>query len=209
MTYILILAIIAVILGVRLFSILGRKTDIKRNQSNRGPHGASGYAQPTSQIKNVELNLEKITDPATRLKILSPSFEMKKFLKEAKNSYKSILKFYAEGNTPALSDLINIEMMRKFAYKITKREEAKSICKINVLKIKETIIEKISFEQDVVAFLRVIFKSEVIHYITNKKNKITAGHKRKIDNRKDVWTFSKNLGSTDSTWKLVEVNQLL
>merc|ERR1712154_255438 len=102
-----------------------------------------------TNIKEVELKLEKITDPLNRLKILSPSFDMKKFLKEAKNSYKNILKFYAEGNTHELSDLINIEMMRKFAYKITKREEAELKCKVNILKIKEAIVEKISFEQDV------------------------------------------------------------
>ncbi|NRA73202.1 MAG: Tim44/TimA family putative adaptor protein [Rickettsiales bacterium] len=212
MTYILILAVIAIVLAIKLFSIFGQKKYIRKNQFDHRQRNANCATTKSSQVvplKNVELNLDKVKDPINRLKILAPSFNIKTFLKEAKNSYKRILKFYAEGDTHSLSDLINIEMMRKFAYKITQREEASLKCDINILKIKDAVIEKISFEKDIVALLQVVFKSEVIHYITNKNNKITTGNKTKIDNRKDIWTFSKNLRSLDSSWKLVDINQLL
>lgn len=213
MSYILILALIALVLGIKLFSLFGQRKYIRKERFNYGKH-STGCAAKTKasmnlHIKDVELKLEKVKDPVNRLKILCPTFDMKKFLKEAKNSYKKILNFYAQGNTHGLTDLINIEMMRKFAYKITEREESELKCDINVLKIKDAIVENIAFEKNLIAFLRVVFKSEVIHYITDKKNKITAGHKTKIDKRKDIWTFSKDLTSVDPTWKLVEINQLL
>jgi len=207
----IILAVIAVLLGIKLFSLFGQKRDVKRKNSSSSQCGGC-CADPTAplreNIKEVELKLENITDPAVRLKLLCPSFDMKKFLTEAKGAYKTILKFYAEGNTQALSDLINIEMMRKFAYEITQREEKGLTCRISLLKPREAVVEKVSFEDDTVAILRVAFKSEIINYTADKNHKIKAGHKTKVDNREDVWTFGRDLRDPNVAWKVVEVNQL-
>lgn len=207
-TDIIILAVIAILLGVKLFSLFGQKRDVKRKKFDSQGCGANPTAPLKSNIKEVELKLEKTTDPLVRLKLLSPSFEMEKFLKESKNLYKTILKLYAEGNTQELSELINIEMMQKFAYKITQREDAELNCKINVLKIKDAVVSNVSFENETLAKLQITFSSEIIHYITDKKNRLRSGNKTRVDKRKDIWTFSSDLRTAPPTWKLVAVNQL-
>ena len=82
MTDIIILAVIAIVLGLKLFSLFGQKTKVERKKFD--PRNGGGCcANPTAplkkNIKNVELKLEKLTDPFLRLKVLCPSFEMKKF----------------------------------------------------------------------------------------------------------------------------------
>ena len=103
MVYILILAVIALMLGIKLFSLFGQKKYIRKDKFNYTRHGAGCTAKSHTslkpEMKDVELKLEKITDPAVRLKVLCPSFEMKKFLSQIKNSYKKILNLYS------LSDL--------------------------------------------------------------------------------------------------------
>jgi predicted lipid-binding transport protein (Tim44 family) len=210
-TDIIILAVIAIVLGVKLFSLFGQKRDMKRKKFESqgcGGCGANPTAPLKSNIKEVELKLEKTTDPLVRIKLLCPSFEMEKFLKESKNLYRTILKLYAEGNTQELSELINIEMMQKFAYKITQREDAELSCKINVLKIKDAVVSNVSFENETLAKLQITFSSETIHYITDKKNRLRSGNKTRVDKRKDIWTFSSDLRTAPPTWKLVAVNQL-
>ena len=83
MSYILILAAVAVILVIKLFSLFGQKKYIRKERFSY-KSGKSGWftspkASKTAPIKDVELKLEKITEPINRLKILSPAFEMKKF----------------------------------------------------------------------------------------------------------------------------------
>jgi predicted lipid-binding transport protein (Tim44 family) len=210
-TDIIVLAVIAVLLVLKLLSVFGQSRGVERKDPTprqRGSCAINPDADLRPAMKEVELKLEKITDPMTRLKTLSPSFDMQKFLKESNGLYKTILKLYAEGNTRDLSGLLNIEMMRKFAYAITQREEQDLACKVTVLSIKDAIIEEVSFPQDTLATLRVAFNSEVIHYTIDKKDKVKAGHKTKVDKRKDIWTFSRDVKSVISGWKLVEVNNL-
>jgi hypothetical protein len=210
-TDIIVLAVIAVLLVLKLFSIFGQSRNVERKDftsRQRGSCAVNTDADLRPAMKQVELRLEKITDPMLRLKAFFPSFDEKKFLKESKGLYKTILKLYAEGNTQGLSGLLNIEMMRKFAYAITQREEQGLVCKVTVLSIKDAILEEVSFLQDTLATLRVAFDSEVIHYTIDKNDKVKVGHKAKVDKRKDVWTFNRNVRLVGSGWKLVDVNNL-
>jgi len=210
-TDIIVLAVIAVLLILKLFSIFGQSRGVDRKDftsRQRGSCAVNPDADLQPAMKQVELRLDKITDPMMRLHTLSPAFDKKRFLKESKGLYKTILKLYAEGNTRELSGLLNIEMMRKFAYAITQREEQGLTCKVSVLPIKDAIIEEVSFPQDIMVSLRVAFDSEVIHYMIDKEDKVKAGHKTKVDKRKDVWTFSRDIRLAASGWKLVEVNNL-
>jgi predicted lipid-binding transport protein (Tim44 family) len=208
MTSSIIFAIIAFFLAAKLFSILGQKRHFDRSDFASNGECNAPTAPAKSEIKEVEVSLEKITDPMARLKALCPSFNQKKFLQDSKNLYVSILRFYANGDTHSLSELINIEMMRKFANKIAQMEERGMKCKISMIKVKDVILENISFVHDTIANLRIVFDSEVIHYTSDAQDNVKSGHKTRIDRRKDIWTFSRDIRYSTSNWKLVEVSNL-
>jgi predicted lipid-binding transport protein (Tim44 family) len=81
-------------------------------------------------------------------------------------------------------------------------------CKISMIKVKDVILENISFVHDTIANLRIVFDSEVIHYTSDAQDNVKSGHKTRIDRRKDIWTFSRDIRYSTSNWKLVEVSNL-
>lgn len=207
MTDIIILALISLILCVRLFLLFGQKRNIHRHPIYGCCRGDSCSKQ--AMIKEAEINMEKITDPAARIKALDASFKMEKFLQDAQQIYKNILSAYSKGDTQALSAWLNINMMSKFAYEISKREEKGLNHMVEILKIKDAGITNVACDKDGLAQIQVIFHSDVIHYKTNNDQTLVEGNKTKVESKEDTWIFSKNLKFREQPWKLVDVNQLL
>ncbi len=203
MTDIIILALISLVICLKLFFLFGQRRD--------GHHHARDFGKPCSSsgIKDAEVNLVKITDPLARIKILDSSFDVKDFLKEAQDFYKQVLLAYGQGDTQTLSEWLNMGMMSKFAYAITQREDAGLRCHMEVVGVKDSILENSNCDDKGMATLKVKLKAEVIKYITDEKNRIVEGSKTKVENREDVWTFSKDLRYQGQVWKLTNVDQLV
>ena len=206
MTNLIILALISILLFVRLFFLFGQKRDIhSRTRYSCGDRSCSS----SGAIKEAEVNIAKITDPLSRIKALNPSFKMDKFLQEAQDHYRKILYCYAKGDTQTLSDYLNIEMLRKFAYAVANREESALLAEIEVLKIKDAVASDVTCDEDGRAKIKVIFHSDVIHFVTDKHHKIFSGCKTKVDTREDIWVFAKNLNHAGQKWYVVEISQLI
>lgn len=217
---IVLLAIISIFLGLKLFSILGQKRERpprenkgRNNFDNQGENqeidedNSEDSGDLEDRIKEVEIKTPANLTPQAKLEMIDPSFNSKTFLSNATEAFKMILDLYAKGDTHALSDLINIDMMRKFAYEISNREDKGYACEINILKVKNPSIENIEIEGSV-AKISVQFDYEATAYVYDKKSKIISGHKSKVEKNKDVWTFSRNLRSPDPTWQLIDVSHL-
>lgn len=207
MTDIIILALISLILCIKLFFLFGQKRNIHRHPM----YGCHSQSSCSSQIRirEVELNLEKITDPLTRIKVLDRSFNIEKFLQNAKSVYTDILNAYSKGDTQALSGCLNIDMLRKFAYEISKREEAGLNHSVEILKIKDAVVTNITCDKDGLATIQVTFHADIIHYKTNSANELVDGDKTKVHSKENVLTFSRNLKLSSQAWKLVEANSVL
>jgi predicted lipid-binding transport protein (Tim44 family) len=201
-TDIIILAIVSFVICLKLFFLLGQKREGHQHARSFGKSCAA------PGIKDAEVDLSKITDPLPRIKALDASFDIKNFLKGTQDFYKQVLLAYGQGDTHALSEWLNMDMMRKFAYAITKREDAGLQCHIEVVGVKDAILESSACDEKGVATLKIKLKAEVIKYITAAKDKIVEGSKTKVENREDVWTFSKDLRYLGQGWKLTDVDQL-
>lgn len=201
MADIIILAIISVILGIKLFTILGQKRDQDTNReslSNVNKH---------SQMKEAQINLTEKLPPKAKLKLMDPSFDDNVFLKNAQSAFKLILSCYAEGDTHTLSKLINVEMMKKFAYEISKREDNNTICSIEIVNITKNLIKDIIVE-NYQASITVNFQAEIINFVKDKDNKIISGNKTKLSKESHKWTFTRDLRSPDPTWHLTNIDKL-
>ncbi len=193
---IIFLAIVSLILIFKLMSILGRKdhnrpvfkVDIKE----------SDQVEPTVVI-------DKNSSPVDQLKIIDPSYNEDNFLEHSKSAFKMILEGYAQGKTYILSDLVDINTMRTFAYAIAKREENKQTCEINILKINDASVENVKLENNI-AEITVKFSAEVIMYIQDQNMHLLHGHINKIETFKDNWVFKRNLKAPDPTWKLINLH---
>ncbi len=194
---IVLFALIALALVFKLVSILGQK------DQNRS------YTKFTDDNQNhsATVVIDKTLTPKDQLKLIDPSYDEESFLENAKSAFKIILEAYAQGSTRVLSDLLDIEMMKKFVNQVVSRENLKQQAEINVLKINSATIEDIKIINND-AKIKVNFIAETILNIMDQKQKIIFGHQNKIENLKTQWVFKKNLKASDPTWKLVDVDNI-
>lgn len=203
---IIILALIFLVLGFKLFSILGQRRDNDNNdqKTNNTNLDLNSAIATTDRSEQIEINSLK-SSPEIQIQIFDPGFKKEAFVENAKNAYKIILDSYANGDTHTLSELLNIDMMRKFAYTISNREEKNQKQTLSVNSILKSDIENISVEGDV-AQIKINFISEMINFVTDDKNKLVSGHKSKVLKVDQVWTFTKSLRTSDPTWTLIEIS---
>lgn len=187
---IIILAIIAIALVIKLVSILGQRND------NAPIVKFDDVDKPSVTI--VDENLS----PQRRLKFLDPSFNQEDFIEGAKSAFVMILENYAKGDTRILSNLVDIDILKQMALAISEREENEQICHINEIRILSAEIENIKLNNNDAAEISVEFKAEAIAYILDKRQKLVAGHDQKIENISDSWVFRKSFQHADSEWKL-------
>lgn len=198
---IIILALITFFLALKLFGAFGQKNNKEQELDTN--------SQPVNKakIKNVEVNLKNLTSEQ-KLQLLDPSFNNNSFLNNAKSAFKMILEAYATGDNLVLSKLLDVSMMRKFMYEISKREEKDIKCEINVLKIPRAHMQDVSLDGSIATIL-VEIEAEIINYCYDASNKeVVSGNKSKVEKDKHVWGFSRNLNSQDPNWMLVSVNKL-
>lgn len=192
---IIIFVVIAVFLLIKLFLILGQKPGVIVAQEE----------QPEQTTINTP---EQDLPPLLQLQKLNPDFTEQDFLEGAKIAFKMILESYASGNTRVLSRLLDLELLKKMAVIINKREEKKYLCKINDLTIKDALIEEVNIIENK-TFIKVKFTAEAIIVLLDQSQKLIAGHEHKIEDISDSWVFSRDLKGNKDAWRLSQLGQVI
>ena len=199
---IIIFAIIAVFLVIKLFSVLGQKNDNSFSTSSR-PFDDS----QKQTIKDVEIIEKKDLSPEEQIKLLDPNFSPKDFTNKAKLAYEIVTNAYADGDTHALAELVDISIMRELAYNITQRDEKKHALKIKSLKNRSEKIKSINIENSI-AKIHLIFESEIIFYLEDEVHKIIKGSKTKAEKISQELCFTRNLNSNNPTWRIEKLSNI-
>ena len=183
---IILLAMIAGFIFLRLRGILGKKTGFEEDINSSFPHEAS------SSKPQVDLS-ENIFDENAK----------KEFLKGAKIAYESIVTNFSKGKLKDIKYLLDISVYEQFNGAIDERKlknysSETTFIGINSAEIKHHQQNKDMFE------VSVEFVSEIISCIRDKENKIVSGDPEKVKKVKDVWKFSKDSRSTNPNWLLID-----
>ncbi|MEQ9115313.1 MAG: Tim44/TimA family putative adaptor protein [Rickettsiales bacterium] len=187
-------ALIAVFLATKLFSVLGQKTEINSNDVG-----------VTEKEKNPsETILTKDISDEDKIKKFDSSFTPEDFSEKSKKAIKFIYEAYENGNTQILSDLLNVECMRKFAYNISKLEESSLEGKISIIEISLPKIKSISIK-DYNAQIKVNTELQTVNYI-EKKGKILHGNKTKVEKLSLNVEFARDIRSSSPTWKIENIS---
>ena len=196
---ILIFAIIAIFLGLRLRSVLGKRTgfeqDFSREQQN---HEA---ADPSSLAPAEVTTLTG--DGVSAVMSADPSFSEKEFVKGASAAYGMILNAFAEGDLETLKSLLGYEMNISFADAIRERQKADETLAIDLQSIDRAVISSAKL-RDGVASLVVEFTSRQQRLLKSNDGSVIDGDAETVETFIDLWTFERDISSTDPTWLLVE-----
>ena len=195
---ILIFAIIAIFLGLRLRSVLGKRTgfeqDFSREQQN--------YEAADSSLAPAEVTT-LTGDGVSSVMSADPSFSEKEFIKGASAAYGMILNAFAEGDLETLKTLLGYEMNISFADAIRERQKADETLAIDLQSIDRAVISSAKL-RDGVASLVVEFTSRQQRVLKSSDGSVIDGDSETVETFIDLWTFERDISSTDPTWLLVE-----
>jgi len=187
---IILLAIIAGFIILRLRGILGRRTG--HEKKDFGDLFGKKATQSGSEKKVVNLSSGKLDNAAKE-----------QFIKGAKEAYEIIITSFAEGDKKALKPLLNKKIFQNFSDEIDYRKKENLKSELTFVGVKSAEIKNFEKKDNNYTFT-VNFVSEIITCKKDKNNNVIEGSPDIIKTVKDVWKFSKNMWSSNPNWYLVE-----
>ena len=183
---IILLAMIAGFIFLRLRGILGKKTGHEEDI-------------PTSFAQ--DLNFKKTT---VKKELYEFDEDAKKeFLKGAKIAYETIITSFAKGKINEIKSILNKDVYNSFSEAINERSTKQIKNETTFIGINSAEIKDHSQNNDLLE-VSVNFISEIITCIKDKENKIISGDPQKIKRVNDTWKFARNIRSQNPNWKLIE-----
>ena len=189
---IILLAMFAGFIILRLRNILGRKTGHQRKPMSRD------FPKGMKILKDIENNEAiKTGDVEEEIK--------KQFLKGANIAYEQIITSFAKGDKKSLKSLLGKNLFNDFSQVIDERKKKELRYETTFIGVKSSKILELKKIENIYK-VTVNFVSEIITCVKDKNNQIVEGDPDIIKTVNDVWKFSKNMWSQDPTWYLVETS---
>ena len=189
---IILLAMFAGFIILRLRNILGRKT------GHQGKPISRYFPKGMEVLKDIENN--------EAIKSGNIDEEAKKqFLKGADLAYERIVVSFAKGDKKSLKSLLGKDLFNDFSETIDERQKKEFKYETTFIGIKSSKILEFKKIENIYK-VTVNFVSEIITCVRDKNNKIIEGNPDTIKTANDVWKFSKNMWSQDPTWYLIETS---
>jgi len=187
---IILLAMIAGFIFLRLRGILGKRT------------GFEGKA-PAQFDKILK---EAVNKQQTQTKNTFDKNDQKEFLEGAKIAYETIITDFSDNDNKLTTSkpLLNNEIYNQFNQALVERNARGHYAEITFIGINSAEIKEHK-KIDKILNVTVDFIAEVITCIKDKDKKIVSGDPEKIKKIYDTWTFSRDTSSMNPNWKLVNI----
>ena len=190
---ILILAIIAGIVLLRLRSVLGRRTGHEKTDKT-----SYDYETPQQPTEEKVVSIEPKNSPSLRE---DGWFDKDDFLRGASKAYEIIVTNFENGNKDALKPLLSDDVLSSFTSVIDERNSKKETVEFNFIGIEKSEIVHKDLKKNPME-ITVRFISEMITCIKNSKDEVISGSLNQVQKITDVWTFEKIKDQKTSNWLL-------
>lgn len=214
-------AVVAVFFIARLYTTLGRKDfegddRTKINLDEKGK--VIRFPGEAGQTKALDLEIEDFIEEKNQdlekygkvlmAKILEmrrydPSFAADSFLKGASQAFEMVIEAFATGDKRTLKELLSKDVYQGFIGEIEKREKEGKTRETTLVAIVSASIKDIVLNKKY-ARIAVEFVSEQVNLVKDKTGKVIEGSPSDVEEIRDVWTFARNLTSSNPNWELVE-----
>ncbi len=212
---IILFAMVAAFIVLRLRSVLGRRTGHERRPlkpMQRQAEVPDDNVIPLPDRSESELEAEAARvagvngDAAAglaQIKIADPRFSTSDFLSGARGAYEMIVGAFAGGDTAALRPLLNDDVYQNFEGAIREREARKQTLSSTLVAIKSAnIVAARMSERD--AEITVEFVSDIVNVLSDASGAVIEGDPTKAHEVTDLWTFHRDPHSSYPNWTLVE-----
>jgi len=222
---IVILAMIAAFLGLRLYSVLGRRAEHEeepiagRMDPRRGTGvNAPRVATPAKPDENGKAGATPVrqrelpaSSPAVERGLRDISTADRRFdafalIDGARGAYRMILEAYWSGDKAELRNLCDDDVYEGFAEAIDARDAAGETLANRLIRIEDSAITAASLDGNT-ARVTIRFRSDIAALTRNAEGAVIAGSLDDAIEAVDVWTFSRNVNSSDPDWLLDETDE--
>ena len=213
---IVILAMIAAFLGLRLYSVLGRRAEHEEEPvPTRFDRGEGGnvprpIAQASVDLPRRNREIAEFPPAIERgLRDISAAdrrFDLLTFLEGAKAAYGMVLEAFWRGDKEELRQLCDDDVYQSFSAAIDAREAAGETLDNRLIRIEDTVVNSASLDGRT-ARIAVSFVADIASVVRDKDGNVVAGSLDDAIESRDVWTFSRNVDSADPDWLLDETDE--
>jgi len=220
---IVILAMIALFLGLRLYAVLGRRPEDSDEPLRRrleqadpqatprampaklpekttvAPRSSSVSVEPTGFDTSAEAGIRAIIAADRR-------FDVTLFLTGAKSAYGMVLDSFWRGDKDALAQLCERAVYDGFASAIDSRGEAGETIDARLIRVNDARIISAEYTAPL-ARIAVRFVADIASVTRNGDGAVVAGSLDDAIESRDLWTFTRDLTSRDPDWQLDETDQ--
>lgn len=214
---IVILAMIAAFLGLRLYSVLGQRAEHEEESITQrfdagekapGQTQQQQTATPAAPPRAVELEgvMPAVERGIREISDADRSFDVTNFVDGAKGAYEMVLEAFWTGDRDTLRELCDDDVYEGFVGAIDAREEAGQTLDNKLIRVEETRIHSASLDHRM-ARISMLFVADIATVTRDKDGNVIAGSLDDAIESRDIWTFSRNISARDPNWVLDETDE--
>ncbi|MFL6751924.1 MAG: Tim44/TimA family putative adaptor protein [Sphingomicrobium sp.] len=215
MTVIVILALVALFIGLRLYSVLGERTGHEQ-QPILKPADPDARVEPRPAQPSVaapappeagDMAYLPMAGPGVRAILAAdPSFDVARFIEGAKAAYQMILEAFWSGNVAALRAHVDDHVFETFSGAVEQREKEGLKLDNRLVAIDQAVISEAAVDRQV-AIVTVRFEADIAAITRNAQGEVVAGSLSDAVQTRDLWTFRRDVSSGDPNWLLIETDE--
>lgn len=213
---IILLAMVAAFLGLRLYSVLGKRTGHEQEpvarqpleEQSRGPIIAPVPAMQPAGIVNPPASFEMDKDAESGLRSIMNAdrqFDPALFVEGAKTAYQMTLEAFWKGDRSALQFLCDDDTLDDFVAVIADREERGEVVENRLIRIESARIIRAEYDHPL-ARITMRFDSDIAALVKDADGNVIGGSLSDAVEAHDIWTFIRDIKSGDRNWKIDETD---
>lgn len=217
MPEIIILACVALFVGLRLYAVLGRRTGheqpiAKPADVQPAPMVARPTIEPVAERKIESSAISAaVIDPhaldgVRQIVSADPHFDVAGFLEGARSAYRMVLEAFWRGDETELRRLVDDEVYDAFREAIEARRTAGETLENRLVAIERSIIDSAGMAGQM-AVVAVRFDADIAAVTRDAEGNVVAGSLTDAVQTHDLWTFSRNVRIDDPNWILIETDE--
>jgi predicted lipid-binding transport protein (Tim44 family) len=212
---IVILALVALFIGLRLYSVLGERTGHEQQPilkpAESDARAAPQVTQPAtpqpSPADSADMAFVPTAGPGVRAILAADStFDVARFLEGAKAAYRMILEAFWKGDLEAIRGHVEPHIYDAFAAATEQREKDGLKLDNRLVTIDQAVISEATLERGV-AVITVRLEADIAAVTRDSEGQVVAGSLSDAVQTRDLWTFRRDTNSRDPNWLLIETDE--
>ena len=215
MTVIVILALVALFIGLRLYSVLGERTGHEQQpilkpadpDARVDQRPAQPAATTPSAADSGDMAFLPTAGPGVRAILAAdPTFDVARFLEGAKAAYRMVLEAFWKGDLAAVRSHVDDNVHDTFSSAIEQREKDGLKLENRLVAIEQAVIAEAALERGV-AIVTVRFEADIAAVTRNGEGEVVAGSLSDAVQTRDLWTFRRDVTANNPNWLLIETDE--